>query len=46
MRQTGRLSANYEIPALVIASGLLVLVSHLAPVPPPQWLAPQPPEKS
>ena len=37
-RQTGRLSVDYEVPCLVIAAGVLVLVSHLAPVPPPAWL--------
>ena len=46
LRQTGRLSANYEIPGLVIAAGLLVLVSHLSPLPPPAWLAEEPGEKS
>lgn len=37
-RQTGRLGVDYEVPCLVIAAGVLVLVSHLAPVPPPAWL--------
>jgi hypothetical protein len=46
LRQTGRISANYEIPALVIAAGLLILLSHLLPVPPPAWLVEEPPAKS
>jgi purine-cytosine permease-like protein len=39
LRQTGRISAKYEVPGLVIAAGILILVSYLAPVPPPAWLA-------
>src|SRR4051812_17525958 len=34
LRQTGRLSTNYEIPGLVIAAGVLILLSHLSPFPP------------
>ncbi|HEV8290689.1 MAG TPA: hypothetical protein VGP94_02140 [Tepidisphaeraceae bacterium] len=46
LRQTGRLSTDYEIPGLVIAAGLLILVSHLSPLPPPAWLIEEPDQKS
>src|SRR5687767_12662722 len=46
LRQSGRISANYEVPALVIIAGALVLISHLLPVPVPAWLVEEPGEKS
>ncbi len=33
LRQTGRLSAEVEIPALIIALGVLLLIARLAPLP-------------
>ena len=38
LRQTGRLSIEQEAPALVIAFGALLLLSHLLPVPVPGYL--------
>ena len=46
LRQTGRLSTNYEIPILVIAAGVFVLVSYVSPLAPPAWLMPEPQEKN
>jgi len=46
LRQTGKLSSNYEIPGLVIAAGVLILLSHLSPLPPPSWLMPETDQKS
>src|SRR5437764_120557 len=46
LRQTGRITGNYEVPGLVIAAGVLILISHLSPLPPPAWLEPEPPVKS
>lgn len=40
MRQTGKLPINYEVPILTILAGVLILVSHLAPLPRPKWLVP------
>jgi hypothetical protein len=37
MRQTGRFEMSQEMPSLVIAMGLLMLVSVLAPIPAPGW---------
>ncbi len=37
LRQTGRLSVDTEIPILVIIIGILMLSSHIFPVPPPDW---------
>lgn len=37
VRQTGRLSVDHELPCLMIALGVLMLASHLAPVPVPVW---------
>jgi hypothetical protein len=33
LRQTGRISAEIEIPALIIALGVLLLIARLAPLP-------------
>lgn len=38
LRQTGRLTTDVEVPALVITLGVLLLVSHLAPIRKPDWL--------
>ncbi|MHC4696496.1 MAG: hypothetical protein ACYTFA_07135 [Planctomycetota bacterium] len=38
LRQRGRISPDTEIPCLVIAAGILMLVSRFAPVPSPRWL--------
>ena len=46
LRQTGRITGNYEVPGLVIAAGVLILISHLSPLPPPAWLEPEAPVKS
>jgi hypothetical protein len=37
MRQVGRFEMSQEMPSLVIAMGLLMLVSVLAPIPAPGW---------
>lgn len=42
LRQTGRLSVEVEVPMLVIAVGMLMLIARLAPVPPPKWLSEKP----
>jgi hypothetical protein len=38
LRQTGRISASYEVPILVILFGLLILISVLSPLKPASWL--------
>jgi hypothetical protein len=38
MRQTGRLAINLEVPILVIAAGVLLLVARLKSIPAPDWL--------
>jgi hypothetical protein len=38
LRQTGRLAIDLEIPVLVIAAGMLMLVAHLKIIPAPKWL--------
>lgn len=38
LRQTGKLSINYEIPILVIILGLLLLIAVLSPLKNPVWL--------
>ncbi|HEX4413845.1 MAG TPA: hypothetical protein VH107_09475 [Lacipirellulaceae bacterium] len=38
LRQTGRLRMDLEIPVLVIAAGVLMLVAHSKSVPAPKWL--------
>ena len=42
LRQTGRLSADTEVPCLVILGGTLALLARILPVPDPRW-ADQPP---
>ncbi len=42
LRQTGRIGADTEVPALVIAAGVLMLISRLSPVPIPPWLVDPP----
>ncbi|MEX2306622.1 MAG: hypothetical protein WD738_03475 [Pirellulales bacterium] len=44
LRQTGRLKIDLEVPLLVIAVGVLMLIARLDIVPPPTWLI-KPPEK-
>jgi hypothetical protein len=38
LRQTGRLGVNIEIPVLVIAAGVLMLVALMRFIPVPRWL--------
>jgi hypothetical protein len=38
LRQAGRLRIDIEIPILVIAAGLLLIVARLPVIPIPQWL--------
>lgn len=38
LRQTGRLSLDVEIPILVIALGVLLMISRSSRIPVPQWL--------
>jgi hypothetical protein len=38
LRQTGRISVGFEVPALMILGGVLALVAHLRIIPPPRWL--------
>ena len=42
LRQTGRLGVNIEIPVLVIAAGLLMLVALMRFIPVPRWLEESP----
>jgi len=41
LRQTDRLSIDLEIPLLVIAAGVLLLVARLKSIPSPEWLVEQ-----
>jgi hypothetical protein len=41
MHQTGRFELSQQMPSMVIAMGLLMLLSVLAPVPAPGWANPQ-----
>lgn len=45
VRQTGYLAPDYELPILLVVSGLLVIISYYAPLPPPRWLV-EPPDLS
>jgi hypothetical protein len=45
LRQTGRLSLDIEVPCLVIAAGVLLLISRTAPIPPPHWVSETPKER-
>jgi hypothetical protein len=38
LRQTGRVSLEHEVPMLVIALGVLMLVATLSPLPLPKWM--------
>ncbi len=38
LRQTGRISADTEVPTLLIVAGVLMLAAHLLPLPAPTWL--------
>ena len=38
LRQTGRLSIDLEVPLLVIAAGILLLIARMNFVPTPAWL--------
>jgi hypothetical protein len=38
LRQTGRLRVDVEIPVLVIAAGMLLLIARMPVVPAPKWL--------
>lgn len=40
MRQTGRLKMDIEIPILVIAAGLLLLIARHPAIPSPRWMVP------
>jgi hypothetical protein len=40
LRQTGHLAAETEVPVLVIAVGVLMLVAQMRWVPVPKWLVP------
>jgi hypothetical protein len=43
LRQTGRVTPNFEVPLLVIGFGLLTLTAELLRLPMPQWMRdPQP----
>jgi hypothetical protein len=44
LRQTGQLTIEVEIPLLVIAAGVLMLVARMNAIPPPSWLV-HPPEE-
>lgn len=39
LRQTGRMSVDKEVPVLVIAAGVLLLVARLKSIPAPTWLS-------
>ncbi len=42
LRQTGRLSFDVEVPALVILSGILLIVARLPVIPTPKWITSEP----
>jgi hypothetical protein len=44
LRQTGRITLGFEIPALMILGGVLALVAHLPSIPAPRWLNSKPSE--
>lgn len=46
LRQTGRLSIDIEVPALVIVFGALMLAAQLLPIPLPKWISPPAEPKS
>lgn len=40
LRQTGRLNFDVEIPILVVAAGVLLLIARSPSIPNPRWIAP------
>jgi hypothetical protein len=40
LRQTGRMSVNIEVPVLVIAAGILLLLARIPLIRSPNWLIP------
>jgi hypothetical protein len=42
LRQTGRISVDTEVPSLVIAFGMLMLIAKLLPIPVPAWIVDSP----
>lgn len=42
LRQTNRLDVNTEVPCLVIALGLLMLLATVLPIPAPRWFSERP----
>lgn len=44
LRQTGRLTFDVEVPVLVIAVGVLMMVARLAAIPNPEWMIQRPPQ--
>lgn len=44
LRQTGHLAVDVEVPILVIAAGILMLVARSAAIPVPAWVVSQPSE--
>jgi hypothetical protein len=40
LRQTGRMSSDIEMPLLFIVFGVLLLIAHLLPLPPPEFMRP------
>lgn len=40
LRQSGQLSPNVEVPGLMVATGLLLLLAHHPSIPVPLWLFP------
>lgn len=43
LRQTGRLTFDVEVPVLVIALGMLMMVARMAVIPSPNWMIQRPP---
>lgn len=46
LRQTGRLTLNVEVPSLVIALGILMVLATLSSLPRPSWLQDPPDENN
>ena len=42
LRQTGRLHFNVEVPILVIAAGILLLIARTPAIPVPKWIVQEP----
>src|SRR5437773_534591 len=45
LRQTGHITVDTEVPALVILLGLLLLLVRVLPVPSPKWLIEPPSDR-